>query len=67
MWSERKMCREFGASRASASKAHTIFSEKGILSDPSPKIAGNKLSDADERIVKEFYKSDEISRTMPGK
>ena len=67
IWSERIMSKEFGASRAIASKANKPFSEKGILSDTNPRKAGNKLSDEDENNVREFYKSDEISCSIPGK
>ena len=43
-----------------------LVQEKGILSDPNPK-KGRRLNVEVVKQVEEFYLSEEISRTMPGK
>ena len=47
-------------------KAKELVRQKGILSTPNPK-PGHELSEETVNIVQNFFESEEISRTMPGK
>ena len=47
-------------------RAKALFQEKGIFSNPNQK-AGKTLFEETARLVKKFYKKDELSRMMPGK
>ena len=62
----RKLGEIFGTGRHIAQVAKNIGEEKGILGDSNPK-KGNQLPLSTELQVKEFYKSEDISRVMPGK
>lgn len=66
LFSARKLSEIFGTGRHIAQVAKNIGEEKGILGDPNPK-KGNQLPLSTELQVKEFYKSEDISRVMPGK
>ncbi len=65
-WSIRKIEKEFQASNYMARKSKKLVQEKGLLSTPNPK-PGNNLSKKTTDDVVLFYKSDAISREMPGK
>ena len=56
----------FGVSKYMAKQAKKLVQEKGVLSSPNPK-AGKSLSKSTEEQVVSFYRSDDISRMMPGK
>ena len=43
-------------------RAKELAREKGILATPNPKTSGRTLSDQTVELVKEWYRSDEISR-----
>ena len=60
------MAREFDTTLHKASVAKKVVAEKGILAEPNPK-KGRRLDSDIVNKVKEFYLSEEISRTMPGK
>ena len=47
-------------------RAKELAREKGILATPNPKTSGRTLSDQTVELVKEWYRSDEVSRVMPG-
>lgn len=65
-WSQRKIATEFNTTRHTAAVAKNLVAEKGILSDPNPKKSC-RIETAVVKKVEEFYLSEEISRTMPGK
>ena len=64
-WSKRRMETEFKISNYMARAAKKLVAEKGVLSTPNPKH-GKTLSEETVNLVRSFYKSDEISREMPG-
>ena len=43
-----------------------LIREKGILATPNPKMSARTLSDQTVELVKEWYRSDEISCVMSG-
>ena len=49
-----------------ARKCKQLVREKGVFSSPDPK-PGHSLPSETVEIVTDFYQSDEVSRTMPGK
>ena len=65
-WTRKHIQSEFGVSDYMARKCKQLVLEKGILSSPDPK-PGPSLPSETVEIVTNFYQSDEISRTMPGK
>ena len=65
-WSRKQIQAEFGVSDYMARKSKQLVQDKGILSSPNPK-AGPSLPSETVKLVIEFYESDEISRTMPGR
>ena len=65
-WSLKKTMQVFGVTKYMAKQAKKLVQEKGVLSSPNPK-AGKSLSRSTEEQVTSFYRSDEISRMMPGK
>ena len=65
-WTRKQIQSEFGVSDYMARKCKQLVLEKGILSSPDPK-PGPSLPSETVEIVTNFYQSDEISRTMPGK
>ena len=66
-WGVRKLQQEFGVSNRMARNAKKIQADKGILSAPGKKKAGNKLPADSLKVVEAFYNLDEVSRAMPGK
>ena len=68
-WGIKKVIKEFlvvGATQHMIRRAKVLVQEKGILSNPNRK-AGETLLEETARLVKEFFKKDELSRMMPGK
>ena len=65
-WTRKRIRAEFGVSDYMARKSKQLVQEKGILSSPDPK-AGSSLPSETVKLVTDFYESNEISRTMPGK
>ena len=66
IWSQRKNAKEFETTRHKAKLAKEIAEEQGILGNPNPHKS-TAISEEVKEDVRSFYKSDEISRTMPGK
>ena len=62
----RGMMSEFSCSQRMAVQAKNLEKENGMLSSPNPK-QGKILPDEVKSAVTEFYRSDEVSRIMPGK
>ena len=65
-WTRKQIQAEFGVSDYMARKSKQLVRDKGILSSPDPK-AGPSLPSETVKLVIDFYESDDISRTMPGK
>ena len=65
-WSQRKIAEEFGTTRHKALVAKKLVAEKGVLSDPNPKQGKETEREVVDR-VEQFYRSEEVSRMMPGK
>lgn len=65
-WSVRKIEKEFHCSFHIARKAKFLHETEGILSSPNPKL-GRIVPDDVKSLVRNFYKSDDCSRVMPGK
>ena len=65
-WSPKQIQQEFGVTLYMARKSKELVKEKGILSLPGPKPGHSLLTETVE-LIKSFYDSDDISRTMPGK
>ena len=55
-----------GATDYTVRRVKELIREKGILATPNPKISARTLSDQTVELVKEWYRSDEISCVMPG-
>ena len=49
-----------------ARRVKELIREKGILATPNPKMSARTLSDQTVELVKEWYRSDEISFVVPG-
>jgi hypothetical protein len=47
-------------------RAKQLVMNQGIMSSPNPKPS-KTLNEVNVEVVKSFYKSDEVSRVMPGK
>ena len=65
-WTRKWIQAEFGGSDYMAWRSKQLVREKGILLSSNPK-AGPSLPSETVKLVIDFYESDEISRTMPGK
>ena len=65
-WSQRKIAEEFGTTRHKASVAKKLVAEKGVLCDPNPK-QGKEIEKEVVDTVERFYRSEDVSRMMPGK
>ena len=65
-WSRKKIQEEFHVTDYMARKSKEIVQDKGVLSTPNPK-AGHSLSAETVKLVTDFYNSEDISRTLPGK
>ena len=65
-WSVRKVQSEFGAPNYMARKAKQLVKQKGVLSTPNPRT-GHGLAVETLDVVRRFYKSDAVSRVMPGR
>ena len=65
-WSIRKLTEEFGATYHQARCAKAIQTASGCLSETNPK-PGKVLNPETAALVKTFYRSDQVSRVMPGK
>ena len=65
-WTRKQIQSEFGVSDYMARKCKQLVREKGVFSSPNPK-PGHSLPSETVEIVTDFYQSDEVSRTMPGK
>ena len=57
---------EFGATDYMVRLAKALAKEKGILATSNPKLSGRTLTQIAVEQVKEWYRSDEVSRVMPG-
>ena len=66
IWSQRKNAKEFETTRHKAKLVQEIAVEQGILGNQNPHKS-TAISEEVKEDVRSFYKSDEISRTMPGK
>ena len=62
----KKIQEEFHVTDYMARKSKEIVQDKGVLSTPNPK-AGHSLSAETVKLVTDFYNSEDISRTLPGK
>ena len=65
-WTRKRIRAEFGVSDYMAQKSKQLVQEKGILSSLDP-MAGYSLPSETVKLVTDFYESNEISQTMPGK
>ena len=65
-WALPKIQEQFGVSSYMARQAKNLVREKGVLSTPNS-CAGKTLPIDVVDSVKTFYKSDAVSRVMPGK
>ena len=65
-WTLQKIQQEFAVTRYMARQAKNLVREKGILSTPNCR-GGKSLPTDNANAVKMFYKSDAVSRVMPGK
>jgi hypothetical protein len=63
-WSARKIAKEFGVTRHTATLAKKVKTEKGVLAYPDPK-KGNPVDAEVAKRVQEFYLLEEISGTVP--
>ena len=61
-----KIVEKFGATDYMVRRVKEFIREKGILATPNPKMSARTLSDQTVELVKEWYRSDEISCVMPG-
>ncbi|XP_064455414.1 uncharacterized protein LOC135366579 [Ornithodoros turicata] len=65
-WTKRRIMRFFGVTERMVRRAKKLREEAGILPDPSPKL-GRPLSDEIKTAIIDFYNSDDISYSLPGK
>ena len=56
---------EFGANQYMVRQAKNLVNQHGILATPN-QSKGRPLVQSTEKLIKEFYESDEISRLLPG-
>ena len=66
-WSCSRIEKEFGVSKYIARRAKKLQEEKGPMSYPEQKRAGNELPEATVKAVQDYFNRDEVSRAMPGK
>ena len=64
-WTIRKLMEEFGASHHQARCAKRLQEASGCLSVPNPR-PGKVLKSATAELVRDFYRSEDVSRAMPG-
>ena len=64
-WSRSRIQEEFKVSQYMARQAKNLVKEKGIMALPNKRLP--TFSKETENIILQFYKSEEISRVMPGK
>jgi len=64
-WSRLKIQEEFKVSQYMARQAKHLVQEKGVMALPKERLP--RFSKETENIIIQFYKSEEISRIMPGK
>ena len=62
-WTKQKIMEEFGATDYMVKRAKALAKEKGILANP--KLSGRIQTQRAVEQVKEWYRSDEVSRVMP--
>lgn len=65
-WSANRIKTEFNSTWRFAKKAKALQSERGFLADPEIRASTKRLSQETVKIVRRFYLSPSISRTMPG-
>ena len=65
-WTRKTIVEKCGATDYMVRRAKELAREKGILATPNRKTSGRTLSDQTVVLVKEWYRSDEISRVMAG-
>ena len=65
-WTVQKIQEQFAVTQYMARQAKTLVDDKGILSTPNCR-AGKSMARDVVDAVKTFYKSDAVSRIMPGK
>lgn len=65
-WTAYKLQKEFNTTYKLASHAKKTQNMFGFGSHPTQKISGRKISENDISVVQNFYRSDDISRLMPG-
>ena len=56
----------FGVTEHKARRAKEIQGEYGLLSTPNPK-PGKRIPEVTDKLIKQFYESDHISRQMSGR
>jgi hypothetical protein len=61
------MEQEFGISNYMAKNANKLQEDKGPMTFPDQKKAGNELPTATVKAVLDYYNLDEASQAMPGK
>ena len=64
-WNRKKVREEFRTTDYMVRKAKSLVAERGILTIPNPKVVPFPQGIVDHVTL--FYKSEEISRMMPGK
>ena len=64
-WTIRRIVEEFGASRHQARCARNLQITSGCLSEPNPR-GGKVIKQETEELVLSFYRSEQVSREMPG-
>lgn len=64
-WSRSKIQEEFKVTQYMARQAKNLVKEKGVMALPNKRLP--TFSKETENIILHFYKSEEISRIMPGK
>ena len=62
----KKIIEKCGATDYTVRRVNELIREKEILATPNPKMSARTLSDQTVELVKEWYRSDEISFVMPG-
>lgn len=65
-WNAYRVATEFGVSHHFAEKTKEMVLKNGILFNVSKKVGSRTILNETIDIVKEFYRSDEISRACPG-
>ena len=65
-WSIKRIQEEFNTTNFMARQAKELVKEKGVLAMPDLK-RGHALTEQTVHLVQSFYRSDEVSRVMPGR